>query len=110
MFDVLKRDDLISMKHLNELIKGLNRKDEIEERKVNTWLIVGLITLGLLVAGLVVYKIFFAGDDYDEFDEFDDDFDDMDYDDDYDEFDEFEEIDDEVEEIEDDFEEEDEEE
>jgi hypothetical protein len=105
MLDLLKRDDLISMKHLNELIKGLNKKDEIEERKVNTWLIVGLVTLGLLVAGLIVYKVFFAGDEYDEFDEFDDEFDDMDYDDDYDDFDDFEEEADEVEEIEEDFEE-----
>ena len=27
MLDLLKRDDLISMKHLNELIKGLNKKE-----------------------------------------------------------------------------------
>jgi len=89
VLDLLKSSDLVSLKHLNELIKGLNKKEEDEERKVNTWLIVGLVTLGLLVAGLIVFKVFFAGDD--EFDEFDDEFDDMDYDDDYDDFDDFEE-------------------
>ena len=95
MLDLLKSNDLISLKHLNELVKGLNKRDEVEERKVNTWLIVGLVTLGLLVAGLIVFKVFFAGDDeFDEFDEFEDDFDDMDYDDDYDDFDEFDEVDD----------------
>jgi len=92
MLDLMKSSDLVSLKNLNELIKGLNKKDDAEERKVNTWLIVGLVTLGLLVAGLIVFKVFFAGDDeFDEFDEFDDDFDDMDYDDDYDDFDDFEE-------------------
>ena len=88
MLDLMKSSDLVSLKHLNELIKGLNKRDEVEERKVNTWLIVGLVALGLLIAGLIVFKVFFAGDD--EFDEFDDEFDDMDYDDDYDDFDDFE--------------------
>jgi flagellar biosynthesis/type III secretory pathway M-ring protein FliF/YscJ len=105
MLEFLKRDDLVSMKHLNELIKGLNKKEE--SRKVNPWLIVGLVTLGLLVAGLIVYKVFFADDhEYDEFDEFDDEFEDMDYDDDYDEFDEFEEVDDSEDDFEEDTEEE----
>lgn len=106
MLDLLKSNDLISLKHLNELIKGLNKREEAEERKVNTWLIVGLVTLGLLVAGLIVFKVFFASDDeFDEFDEFEDDFDDMDYDDDYDDFDDFDEDEDlDDEDIEDDFE------
>ncbi len=88
MIDLLKRDDLISIKHLNELLKGLNHKEEIEERKAHTWLIVLLVAVGLAVAGVVVYKLFFEADDYD-YDEFDDDFEDMDYDDDYDDFDDY---------------------
>lgn len=83
----MKRDDLISMKHLSELIQSLNKKQEVEEdKRVNTWLVVGLVALGLAVAGLIVYKLFFSSKD-DDYDDYDDDFDDMDYEDDFDDFD-----------------------
>jgi len=106
MLDLLKKDDLISMKHLNELIQNLNKKEEIEEKKLNTWLIVGLVALGVAIAGVIVYKMFFASDeDFEDFDDFDEDFEDMDYDEDFDEdFDDFEDFDEE-EDIEEDFEE-----
>ena len=87
MFGIVRKDDLISMKHLNELLHKLNKKEEIKERKLNTWLIIGLVAAVLVVTGAIVYKLFFSvKEDYDDYDEFDDDFDDMDYDDDYDEF------------------------
>lgn len=89
---LLSGHDMISIKHVNELIKGLNKKQEIEEEnKKNTWLIVALVALGVIIAGVVVYKVFFAGDDFDEFDEFDDEFEDMDFEDDYEDFDELDE-------------------
>jgi len=85
------KNDLVSLAHVNELIKGLNKKQEIEEEsKKNTWLIVLALVVGIGVVGLVVYKLFFVGDDFDEFDDFDDDFEDMDFDDEYDDFDDFE--------------------
>jgi hypothetical protein len=86
MLDFMKRDDLISMKHLSELIHSLNKKQEVEEdKRVNTWLVVGLVTLGLVLAGLIVYKLFFSSKD-DEYDDYDDDFEDLDYEDDFDDF------------------------
>jgi len=83
MLDFLKRDDLISMRHLSELLQSLNKKQEKEEdKRVNTWLVVGLVALGLALAGLIVYKLFFSSKD-DDYDDYDDDFEDMDYDDDF---------------------------
>lgn len=102
MLDFLKRDDLVSMKHLNELMHSLNKKQEIEEdKRVNTWLVVGLVALGLALAGVVVYKLFFSSKD-DDYDDFDDDFEDMDYDDDFEDFDDDELDDEDIEEFEDD--------
>ncbi len=108
MMDLFKKDDLVSVKQLNELLQKF-KKNEIEEKKTNPWLIAGLVGLGLAVAGVVVYKVFFAAKDDDSFDEFDDDFDDLEYDDDYDDFDDFEddEFDDDLEDDFDDFEEDD---
>ena len=89
---LMDKSDLVSLSHVNELIKGINKKNEIEEEsKKNTWIVILVIALGLVIAGLVVYKVFFAGDDFDDFDDFDDDFEDIEFDDDYDDFDDYDE-------------------
>lgn len=102
MFDFKKKDDLVSIKYLNELLQKFNKKEEIEEKKINAWLIFGLIALSLVVVGTVVYLAFFRNKE-DDYDDYDDDFEDLEYDEDYDDFDEYEDFD----EDEDDFEEED---
>lgn len=93
MLDLLKKKEhFVNLKQVNELMSKFNKKEELDQKKTNTWLIVGLVALGLVIVGLIVYKVTSSGaDDFDDFDDFDDDFDDMDYDEDYDEFDDYDE-------------------
>lgn len=86
---MFKSNDLVSLDSIKDLVNGLNKKNEIEaSRKANVWLIVGLVVLGLALAGVIVYFVFFAKDSYDEFDDYDD------YEDDYDEFDDLDDLED----------------
>lgn len=95
VLDLLKKkEQFVNLKQVNELMSKFNKKEELEQKKTNTWLIVGLVALALVIVGIIAYKVTSSGDnEFDDFDEFDDDFDDMDYDDDYDDFDDFEEED-----------------
>lgn len=92
MFENFRRDDLVSFTHLNELLQKLNMRPAqtvvVEKKKDNTWVIVSLVALGFIIAGVVVYKLFFSGDDaFDTEDEddgdFEEDFEDIDYEDDF---------------------------
>ncbi|NDL66668.1 hypothetical protein [Anaerotalea alkaliphila] len=98
MLERFRRDDLVSMEHLGELLHKLNFKPAIFEsdnrKKEYTWLVVALVTLGLVISGLVVYKLFFSNaDDFDDEEGFEEDFEDIDYDEDFDDDDDFAEAD-----------------
>jgi hypothetical protein len=93
MFGLMKKkENLVSLKQVNELMSKFNKREELEQKKDNKVLIMVLVAVGLLILGLVVAKLVSGKDeDFDDFDDFDDDFDDMDYDDDYDDFDDYDE-------------------
>ena len=101
--DFMKKDDLISMKQVEDLLQKVGIKTDAKEKRAKTWLIVSITVLVLAIAAAVVYKVFFyESDDFDDFDEYEDDFDDMDYDEDYEDFDDFDEEDEFVDDLEED--------
>ncbi len=81
MFDRLRREDLISVEHLNDLLKKMNMKQvPVKKKRSTVWLAVLIVLLSVAGIGYAVYKYFFAiEDDFEDFDEYDEDFEDIDY-------------------------------
>lgn len=84
MYDRMRQVKHITAKQLEDILDKFHNKQLLEKKKNYTWLIVGLVIVGLAAAGFAVYKLFFAPvDDYDDYD--DDDYDEIDFDEEYDE-------------------------
>lgn len=84
MYDRMMKAKHLTAKQLEDILDKFHKKQIIERKKSYTWLIVGLVIIGLAAAGFAVYKFFFAPiDDYDDYD--DDDYDDIDFDEEFDE-------------------------
>lgn len=91
MYDKMMKAKHLTAKQLEDILDKFHKKQIIERKKNYTWLIIGLVVIGLAAAGFAVYKFFFAP--IDDYDDYDDDYDDIDFDDFEDEdFDEDEEV------------------
>lgn len=78
MFDNFKRENLLDMDQLKDIISKLSREERREKKNNKKWLIVSMVALVGIGAGIFAWFKFFKEDEYDldEYDDFDDDFDD----------------------------------
>lgn len=82
MLDRIRKEEWVSVDHLNELLKKMNMKQvPVKKKRSMAWLAVLIGVLSVAAIGYAVYKYFFAiEDDFEDFEEYEDDFEEADYD------------------------------